>query len=178
MGTKEGNTRQILLCFWATLPPQRNGQHRGAHGKNRTTGPATSNAGAATIVTRRYERSPTSGSAFCFAIGRIANRITNRRTWRPFVDTGRRSQRIMLDSATQMSMPPAPRAAWISDGPRRLPSQAAGLLPTPYSLFPIPYSLLPTPYFVGTRALSSSNQCRTTTMLAGVAFDDRSARCP
>jgi hypothetical protein len=69
--------------------------------------------GAAMIITRRCERSRTNGSGFSFAVGRIANRMMKRRTWKRSVDMDHRSSKIMLDGATQMSMPPAPSSVWI-----------------------------------------------------------------
>jgi Transposase IS116/IS110/IS902 family len=50
----------------------------------------SSNAGAATITTRPYKRSPISGSGFCFAVGKIANRTMKERTSRVFAGAGHR----------------------------------------------------------------------------------------
>ena len=76
---------------------------------------------AAITITPRYEPWPTNGSEFCFAAGRSADRTTRTPTLTRCVDAGLCSQRILLDGATQMSMPPAPMAETISYGPRRVP---------------------------------------------------------
>jgi hypothetical protein len=69
---------------------------------------------AATIITPRCGRWLINGCGSCFAAGRSADPMTKRRTSMRCDAAGPRSPNILLDGATQMSMPPAPSAPRIS----------------------------------------------------------------
>ena len=88
-------------------------------GRARTT---TSNAPAGMPTMPPCARWPINGFGFSFAAGKNADPTTKRPTSWPFAGAAHLSQNILLDGATQMSMPPAPRAERISYGPRRAPA--------------------------------------------------------